>query len=301
MKIFSIFLLCAALADAECVAVAHERILAKDLAPAVPMFQALDPETALGFAPLAGTRRVFSGHELRLIARQHSIDAPEAGVPDLCVTRLVTPLLREQIEKALEKSLAMPDARIEILDFSSQPLPLGALEFRLSGLARPPAAQPENPVIWRGRLVYDGNRSASIWAKVRISVERTWLVAAEDIAARQPIRSEQIRTESNRVFPFPATEPLSADSVAGKLAQRTIHPGQRIAANALQDAPDVTRGETVRVNVTEGLASLTLDAVARSGGRKGDVILLHNPSTGRDFQAVIADKGQATAPPPRTN
>ncbi len=269
-----------------------------ELATAVPLFQTLDPATVLGFAPLAGTQRVLSGHELRLIARQHGLDAGEQPIPDLCISRLMQLVTREQIEKALESALDMPDAKIELLEFTSQPLPPGRLEFKLTGLNRPPDAHPENPVFWRGRLFYDGNRSASVWAKVRISVERTWLVAAEDISARGAIRPEQVREVNGRTFPFPDSASLSADSVAGKLARRAVRQGQRIFENALQDAPDVVRGETVRVNVTEGQASVTLDAVARVGGSKGDIIVVHNPSNGRDFPAVIADKGRVTAPPP---
>jgi flagella basal body P-ring formation protein FlgA len=301
MRLLAIFVAAATLANAACLEISSSEITAGDLARAVPVFQALDPSTQLGFMPLPGAERVLSSRELRLIARQHSLDVQDQSIPDLCVKRQVRQLTRDEIQKTLSKSLGMPDAQVDVVDFSNQPLPPGDLEFRVSGLNRPPRSRPDDPVIWRGRLVYDGRHSANIWARVRISVQRTWLVAAEDITAGQAIRAADVQQISGRTFPFPASSLQSPESIVGKVARRGIPRGQRIAAGALQDPLDVVKGETVRVNVTEGLASIALDAVARTGGRKGDVIVVHNPSTGRDFRAVIEDRGQVSVPSPAGN
>jgi flagella basal body P-ring formation protein FlgA len=155
--------------------------------------------------------------------------------------------------------------------------------------------RPEDPVIWRGRLLYDGQRSASVWAKVRITVERAWLVAAVDLPARHVIRSEELERASGRVFPYPDGAPQAAESIAGKIARRAIPRGQRILAALVQAPPEVARGDAVQVNATQGAAAITLEGVARSSGKKGDVIVVHNPASGRDFRAVVEDKGQVAA------
>ncbi|MBZ5611667.1 MAG: flagellar basal body P-ring formation chaperone FlgA [Acidobacteriia bacterium] len=292
MRLLASFAISAALAHAGCLAVSSGKILAGDLAATVPAFQALDPATPLGFTPLAGTERVLSSRELRLLAREHALDLQDQSIPDVCVMRLVEPLSRQAIEETLRGALGIPGARLDVIEFSNQPLPPGRLEFPLSGLNQPPVSRPEDPVIWRGRLTYDGQRSVSLWARVRIAVERTWFVAAENIPAGQLIRAGDIQAISSRTFPFKVSSPDSAGSILGKIARRAIPRSQRVLSNAIQDPPDVAKGDTVRVNVTSGSASIALDAVARADGKKGDVILVHNPSSGRNFRAVIEDKGQ---------
>jgi len=49
----------------------------------------------------------------------------------------------------------------------------------------------------------------------------------------------------------------------------------------------VFRGETVHVQAIDGGASIRFDAIAQSSGQKGEVIMVHNPSSGRNFRALI--------------
>jgi len=82
------------------------------------------------------------------------------------------------------------------------------------------------------------------------------------------------------------------------LARRSIQSGDRLVPAMLDDPPEVVKGEKVHVQVTAGLARLSLDAVAQSGGKRGDTILLHNPLSGRNFRALVTDRGEAVAEPP---
>jgi len=285
-------MICAAFAEAGCIELDSGRILAGDLAAAIPPFQALDPATALGFAPLPGAERVLSSRELRLLAQRAGLEIGAAAIPDLCVQRHVRPLSREDVQNALVQALETPSAEIELIDFSDQPLPLGRVEFHLASLNKPPASASRSPVIWRGRLIYDAGHTASVWAQVRITVERTWFVAEGNISTGTLIRAEQVQAAHGREFPFPAEFFRSADEIVGKIARRSIPAGQRFLSSAIEEPADVTQGQKTRVKVTDGGASLTLDAVAQSSGKKGDSILVHNPSTGRNFRAVVQDKGQ---------
>jgi flagella basal body P-ring formation protein FlgA len=45
--------------------------------------------------------------------------------------------------------------------------------------------------------------------------------------------------------------------------------------------------------VIDGSATLSLDTIAQSSGKKGESILVHNPSTGKNFRAVVEEKGKA--------
>ena len=77
-----------------CVAVAADRILARDLASANPRFAALDPSIEIGFSPRPGAMRVLRSGELRALARRHGVDSPlpdpAPGNGDVCFVRLAS-------------------------------------------------------------------------------------------------------------------------------------------------------------------------------------------------------------------
>ena len=293
MRFLLIVFLARTLLGADCVVVSSNTIVARDIAGAVPMFLSVDAETVIGFAPAPGVRRVLSPRDLIAIARQQGIESePGQAIPSVCVERAAQLIDANDLTDVLRTALGLPDAHLAVLDFSKQPIPSGHLEFSLSGLSKPPENAPATPVIWRGRFVYEGQRSLSIWAKVSLTVDRPALVAAEPIAAGSILRAEQLAVRLMSQFPF-AVPPLdSIPQAAGKTARRTIPAGQIIATTALADSEDVARGEKVHVEVIDGLALLTLDAVAESSGRKGDAVTLRNPSSGRTFHGIVEDKGR---------
>ena len=283
---------------AGCVRVSSNTIFARDIADVAPQFKSLSPETAIGFAPTPGLDRILSARELIAIARQQGLEIePGASMPSICVERAVHPIDVHELTQALTAALGVPDAHLTILDFSKQPVPEGRLEFSLSGLSKPPEATPAAPVIWRGRFVYEGQRSLSFWAKISLTVERPALVASEPIASGAILRAEQLGIRTTTQFPFAARPLDSIPQAAGKTARRTIPAGQLIVASALADSEDVARGETVRVQVVDGLALLTLDAVAESSGCKGDPVMLRNPASGRTFRGIVEGRGKAIVRP----
>ncbi len=70
-----------------------------------------------------------------------------------------------------------------------------------AALNKPPGNNPQTPVIWPGKLIYDDQHSLSLWAKVRISVDREIFLATETIPKGAVIRADQIA--STRVPQFP--------------------------------------------------------------------------------------------------
>ncbi len=281
-------------AHAACLAVSGDRILAGDLRDAALFLQALDPATPVGFAPLPGAQRTLSARELRQFAQRHGIQPIVEPVSSLCVERAARIISRDEMKDALVGALGLPDAELDLIEFSRQAVPYGKLEFHRSGLNQPPRQSPSTPVIWRGRLFSGGQSSLTIWAKVRISLERTALAASEDIAIGTAIGPGQVREFRQKQFPFREPAPLSRDEIIGTIARSRISAGQEFVAGMLDERKDISTGDMVRVRVMEGAATLSLDAIARSSGRKGQSILVHNPATGKNFRAVVEAKGRAT-------
>ncbi len=211
----------------------------------------------------------------------------------VCVERATKVLDPRELNQTLAAALGIADAHLEVLNFCNQPLPAGRLEVPLTGLNKPPADAPEAPVVWRGRLVYDEDRSLAVWAKVSIAVERPVLLAAEQIAAGATIHAGQLKMVQAAQFPFSGPWLDSVSQASGKIARRRILAGQMISPAALAEPEDVHRADQVHVRVVDGQATLSLDAVAESSGSKGDVIMIRNPSTGKIFRATVEDKGLA--------
>ncbi len=295
MRLILFLMMDAAAAPAICVQVSSDRIVIGDLLDAVPLLRELAPDTLVGFAPLPGTERIVSGRELTLLARRHGFSLTD--VPDVCIGRALHAISPDEMQAALTAALGIRDAQLEILEFSSQPLPRGRLEFQRSTLNRPPASAPETPVIWRGKLIYDDSRSVAVWAKVRIAVDRPVFLAAEDIPAGAVVRDVQVKSATVREFPFSGPSLDSPAEIVGKITRRNIRAGQRLTASALDEAKDVARGDIVQVRVMDGPATLSLDGIAASSGKKGDTILVHNSASGRNFRAVVEEKGKAIVRP----
>jgi flagella basal body P-ring formation protein FlgA len=293
MRTIAIFAAVCGLARATCVGVPSSRIFARDLFQAIPLFQALDPETIIGFTPFPGTVRVFSSRDVVLIGHRYGIGFPPGETaPSVCVERIVRQLSSEEVRAALLSALDLSGASLEVLEFSNQLFPPGRVEFLRGAWNKPPGNNPQTAVIWRGKLIYDEQRSLVVWAKVRMSVDREIFLATETIPKGAVIRAEQVAAARIRQFPPAGLSPSLPLMVIGKVARRMLPAGQPIVADALDELQDVLRGETVHVQAIDGGASIRFDAIAQSSGQKGEIITVHNPSSGRNFRGLIEGRQQ---------
>lgn len=268
-----------------CIVVRSDRILAGDLAGAVPEFGSLDPKTPIGFAPVPGARRTIVPQELSAWARGNGIEL-SGRPPIVCIERPMRVLNRAEVEQALKHALD-DDVRVEITGFSQYPVPEGTLEFPLSGLNLPPRRDPKIAVQWLGRVVYGENRHFSVWAQVRLQVMRKRLVAAVPIASGVPIREGQVRLEERIEFPYPAAPETPAASVVGKVSRRILAAGDVVLPELLTAPPAVTRGEMVQVTLEDGAMTLQFAAKADSTGRPGDTVVVENQDTHVKFQGTV--------------
>ena len=268
-----------------CQIVEGDKILGKDLAAANPVFAKLDPEMVIGPAPLAGVRRVWHAEESVRLARLNNI-AAEAPFGELCFERATGQLTAEALLPVLRSALAIEGAQIEILDFSRYGVPRGNLEFTRDGLT--PAG------LWRGRVTYAEGRSVSVWARVRVTSEQTWVEAVEPLAPGKIVDAAQLVVRKGQRFPFGAAPLDSVETVVGKKLTRTVHAGEPIFAFMLIAPYEIERGDKVTVEVSSGEAKLGFEATAETAGRAGGSVLIRNPENGRRFQARVEGKGKVS-------
>jgi flagella basal body P-ring formation protein FlgA len=275
---------------AVCLPVTDDVIRAGDIAPAVSSFAAVPPDVVLGYAPAPGATRVFQVSDLERLARQQGIPLEEAH--ETCFEWRLAEPSEEQFQKAMERALALPEAHIELLETSRQPAPRGEIVFDQAVLPRPPAGDPTRPVVWKGYIEYGDKRRFGVWARVRITVRATRVVATTPIRAREAIQPDQVRLETYEGFPFLDATASELDEVVGHVSRRSLREGVPIPARQIELPLEVKRGETVEVSVRNGAAVIRGQALAEEGGRRGETILVRNLKSDRTYRAEITGPQQ---------
>ena len=278
----------AAFALTGCLAVgaASDQIVAGDLATQFPEWTAVPPETPLALAPAPGAQRVLRVLELRRFAERWSL--PTVPDREVCITRPVAVFAAGRLLAAMQKEL--PAAHIELLDFSRQPAPEGELAFPLAGLRQGPAGG-----YWNGYVAYAGKHRFMVWARVKVIVAATRVIAARDLKPGMALDAGLLRLETREEVP--ATGFVSAvEEVGSKVPRRAIAAGTALRAEWLEPAKAVLRGETVQVEAVHGGARLKLECVAEASGAVGETIPVLNPVSKRRFPARVESKGRVVAP-----
>ncbi len=278
-----------AFAPTGCIAVEGERVLARDLAAAEAAFAGVPPETAFGWAPAPGARRLLQGADLIRRAAPHQLNL--AAGASFCVVRPLEPLSRERLLAAMRASIPQAEARIEVVEFSGFLVPPGELEFPAGGLSRPPARDPGRPVLWRGHVRYGERRRLPVWARVRIAIPATFVAAGSAMRAGEVVEAGRLRLQSAEVFPF--AEPVASliEQAAGRRLRGAVAAGAPIPLRLLEAPPEVGRGELVRVQSSSGGATVAITARAESSGSTGDTVVVRNPESGKRFRARVEGKG----------
>ncbi|HJT88778.1 MAG TPA: hypothetical protein VJ732_13000, partial [Bryobacteraceae bacterium] len=197
MRLFAVAFCCLVTASpalpGTCAAVEHDPIEAGDLARYLPAFAKVAPDTPIAPAPSPEMRRVFRPAELQSIA--HGLSLQLDSAPELCFAWPVEPLDRERSIDAMKAALAVPDARIEIVEASANPVPRGTIVFRREDLVPPALTGSRTPVLWRGNVLYGANRRFAIWARVLVTARLPKVIAAVPLRRGQTVSASQIRID----------------------------------------------------------------------------------------------------------
>jgi flagella basal body P-ring formation protein FlgA len=274
-----------ALLAVACLPVAGPNITAQEIAAAVPGFTPSEATIFFSYAPTPGVQRVVHPAELQqfLMHQQFTGTIP---THDVCFERPTTVLTEGVLKKAMQDVLGT-GAHIELVDWSRFPAPPGQLVFPRSDLGTPPIA------LWRGYVQYDGTKKFPIWARVKLSVRVTRIVAAEDLRPGVPIRAAQVILQASEDFPGPRITASDIAMVVGAIPRRFINANSPVWETSIDPPNEVTKGDRVSVTVHSGLARLTFDAEAESSGRRGDVLPFKNPESGKLFRARVDGPGTA--------
>jgi len=272
--------------------IANDRILGEDLAKALPGFLNKMPgDAVVGYSPVPGARRVFKSAELQRIGAPYGVTVtPDA---EACFEWTMQPLTQDIVRAAIRDSLQSPDARIDVLSISGSQAPAGKVSFPISGLLASTITGPDTPVTWRGEVLYHSSRKFSIWARVKISLTMTRVVATQLILPGQTVAADQVRLETYDDFPLRNDIARNLEEVVGRMPRRALRTGLPVFRGDLIEPFQVQRGDLVDVTAIAGSAQLHVPALAETPGRQGDLITLKNAHSGKTFRARIEGKDKA--------
>ena len=87
------------------------------------------------------------------------------------------------------------------------------------------------------------------------------------------------------------------EALVGKVAKRTLLPGQPIPVSAIRDPYLVTQGKTAMVVFEWGGLVITTNALALQNGGLGDVVSLRNIDSGAVIRGTVASDGSVRLEP----
>lgn len=274
-----------------CEMIANDRIFGEDLAKAMPAFSKMPGDAVIGYSPIPGARRVFQASELQRIGTPYGITvAPDAHA---CFEWRLQTLTGDIVRSAIQETLQMPGAHVDVLTISRTLAPAGQVRFPISGLMASTLTTPDTPVTWRGEVQYQGSRTFAIWARVKISATMTRVVATQLILPGKIVEPDQVRLETYDDFPLRNDIARNLDEVIGRTPRLSLREGKPVFRADLIEPFQVHRGELVDVTAIAGAAQLHMPAVAETPGRQGDLISLRNPHSGKIFRARIEGRDKA--------
>jgi flagella basal body P-ring formation protein FlgA len=198
------------------------------------------------------------------------------------------------VRESMHAALNLPDARIEIVEVSNARIPIGHIEFPLSGLVYPSSAQSEGPLRWRGQVRYGENKTSSVWARVLLRAPSIRFIAVEDLKAGSSISPSQLRVEKHEGIPdfrYPLKRPEDLD---GWVLRKSYRAGSRVDLRTLDPPVEVERGERVEMELRANGILLKVETVAESAGRRGQTVRLKNPMNGKKLSARVEGKGRVS-------
>ncbi|MDQ6678507.1 MAG: flagellar basal body P-ring formation chaperone FlgA, partial [Acidobacteriota bacterium] len=194
----------------------------------------------------------------------------------------------------------VPGADIRIEEMNRYPVPDGKIIFALSSLPRPPADNPDEPVVWRGSIEYAPGRKFTIWVKARVSIATPEVLAIREIPADHELSAADVEIRPVRRFPSAQRMAERLDEVVGRKTMKAFRTGSPIPIGGLRAGNEtaasktsVVRGDSVKVTVESGLTHLVLDARAESAAVEGGMVKLRNPKSGKVFEARVTGKSSA--------
>lgn len=147
----------------------------------------------------------------------------------------------------------------------------------------------------KARLIMRGAVAALLvaaFAGAAVGEERRLPVPAVTIRAGEVIKEEMIMERAFAPNLLGVAQFIEArPTLLGRMARRTLLPGQPIPVNAVEDPWTVARGAVVKIVVEDNGLSIVTYGAALQSGAAGALITVRNTDTGVIIRCIVQPDG----------
>lgn len=267
--------------------------LAPEEAPAAGVVLAAAPSVGL-------ERRLTLAYVAGELARAGFGEVTLGGSPAVAVRRASQAVTGAQLAQAAVDAVIrrMPwDPERVAIDLSSRlpDLSVPAGEIELVGVVPEGSRFAGNETVLVSVRV-GGEEVKKVAVPLCIRVREEVLVARRYISRRSRLSAEDFLVEERDIAEI-AGEPVPAsEGVEGLMSTGVIRPGEVLLRSDVAPAPVVSRGDVVTVLVETPALRVSALAEVRESGAPGDLVLVRNPVSKKEFYAEVVDSRTLRVP-----
>jgi flagella basal body P-ring formation protein FlgA len=218
------------------------------------------------------------------------------GLPAIAAAGCLLLAAAGRAEEALEPASRLAAvARAAAAHESGRPeaeLEVAAIDprLRLAACTAPPAGHLTPGTRSSTQLTVEVRCTSPPWRQfvaVRIRAEEPVVIAARPLGRLQVVAAEDLSVVPRDLASVPTGYFRRPEDVVGRIAQRTIGPGEVLSPTSVRPPPLVHRGQAITVVARAGSMSVRTAGVAEADAGLAERVRVRNSSTGRQVEGVV--------------
>ncbi len=244
------------------------------------------------------------GHRLALTSDTLGVRLAGAGAdlsdinwlvpPTIIITTAAQTISGDRLQAAASEALLTQlsgdgDTELSVTPLGTPPdvmAPLGSVDLKAEFPAGIRFNAPTAAVV---AISADGRPFTTVSLRFNVKAYQQVVVAARNIAAREAITADSVRTERREIGKM-AGYITDTGKVLGLAARRPITAGTPLTEAAVDKPLMVKRGTVVTILVKAGGMIITAGGQAMQDGREGELIRVQNVTSRRIVSARVVDK-----------
>jgi flagella basal body P-ring formation protein FlgA len=145
------------------------------------------------------------------------------------------------------------------------------------------------PVLFTVRVMVNGAVAKKVTVPANIEAWNDVALTAKPLGKYQTIEKKHIRIKKMNLARVPANAVLTVDQAVGARTVRSIAANTILRSNQIESPPVVERGDVVQVVAESKHMKISIQALAREDGARGDVIRVKNLRSKKTIYAKVVD------------
>ena len=142
-------------------------------------------------------------------------------------------------------------------------------------------------------IARQNGRTTRIPLSCRIMVNTEVLVAKNNIPHETILSINDCEVIKKDITALGSEPFFTTQDLIGKKASRTINAGTIITHQMVRKPPDILKGDNLYITVSRGNVTISVAAVARENGFKGQKIWAQNTASNKLIRVMVTDKNSA--------